>query len=73
MRKLSIQMQGEQDSPGAAMADSEGPQEQVVEGLQEDVMPHHEDAGLRNLAHALDGELNDIGEVALADFDLSRM
>ena len=48
--------------PGQAET-SQGLEDQVVEGHQEDVVPYHQDLGLRHLPHVLDGEADYIGKV----------
>ena len=46
---------------------SERPQDQVVEGSEADVVPHHEEEGLRDLADGLDDEADYIVKVTGVD------
>ena len=59
--------------PSGENQDSERLQEQEVEGLEEDVVPHHDDERLWDLADALFDEPHDVGEVLLADGDVSSV
>ena len=52
---------------------SERLEEEEVEGLKENVMPHHEDDGLRDLTDALNDYVDNVSEVLFADGDLTRM
>ena len=47
----------------AARRRSDRLEEEVVEGLQEDVVPEHEHEGLGDLVQALHDEADDVGEV----------